>query len=46
MKKKLFVLSMDTKVREGLVDIAPTLAAVLGQTLADADGKVLTALLK
>ncbi len=29
-----------------LVDIAPTLAAVLGQTLPDADGKVLTALLK
>jgi predicted AlkP superfamily pyrophosphatase or phosphodiesterase len=29
-----------------LVDIAPTLAAVLGQTLADADGRVMTELLK
>ena len=29
-----------------LVDIAPTLAAVLGQTLADADGRVLTELLR
>lgn len=29
-----------------LVDVAPTLAAVLGQTLADADGRVLTELLK
>ena len=29
-----------------LVDVAPTLAAVLGQTLADADGRVMTELLK
>lgn len=29
-----------------LVDIAPTLAAVLGQTLVDADGRVMTELLK
>ena len=32
--------------RAELVDIAPTLAAILGQTLADADGRVLTELLK
>jgi predicted AlkP superfamily pyrophosphatase or phosphodiesterase len=28
------------------VDIAPTLAAVLGQTMPEADGRVLTELLK
>ena len=32
--------------RAKLVDVAPTLAAVLGQTLADADGRVMTELLK
>jgi len=32
--------------RAKLVDVAPTLAAVLGQTLSDADGRVMTELLK
>jgi hypothetical protein len=43
----------DEAVKEGavienakLVDVAPTLAAVLGQTLPEADGRVLTELLK
>lgn len=43
MKQKLFVLSMDAMVRE---DVAPTLAAILGQSLPEADGRVLKELLK
>ena len=35
-----------TLANANLVDIAPTLAAVLGQTLADADGRAMTELLK
>ena len=32
--------------RANIVDIAPTLAAILGQTLPEADGRVLTELLR